>query len=211
MKGFDRFDTSLDTDEKTFTIAENTDTITDHPRAMNYDFQSCDVSRRANGSYEFSFDVDQSQGSGDVGGKDELFSRVYLYKDGEEIYQTRGGLSSKNHNHTGTRTIPAEEIEAEGLYTYDCIVLFHNPDNTIGKKVSLVHACGDFPKFLDTLCLAFLLAADEVNEDGEEPTGGFGGLFENTFFHYPIIFKSGHICVGDHPDCGTEEESPSCF
>ena len=210
-EGIDRFDTSLDTDEKTFTIAENTDTITSAFRALNYDFESCDMSRKANGSYEFSFDVDQSRRGGGVDDFDELFSRVYLYKDGEEIYHTRGKLTLRGNQYTGTRTIPAEEIEADGLYTYDCIVFFHNPKNTIGKKVSLVHACGDFPQYLDVLCLAFLLAADEVNEDGDEATGGLGGILETTFFHYPIIFKSGHICVGDHPDCGTEEESPSCF
>ena len=205
----DRFgpDRSLDTSPKEFTIAEDIET-------MGFNFESCQASRSGDGSYGFDISVLQTQRITNVFSDDELFSRVILYRDGEEVYETRRKLSLFQNRSTGTLTLPAEEIDGDGLYTYDCILFYHNKRTDIAKKISLISACKDFGTVTNLqpvaiLCLAFLLAVEEVNEDGEEPSSGLLDLSEQTFFHYPIALRSGTICVGDQEDCQRDTESPA--
>ena len=176
------FDESLGDHVAEFAIAENT-------TALDYTFDSCKVSKGAYGSIEFGISAKGTPRKGD-----ELYAKVVLYKNGGEVHQVRGKLGRMLDppRWEQTLSLPAGDIDEPGPYTYDCVLLYHNALNTLAKKLDLVKACSKYSKVpiggskAQLACLAFLIAADAVDEDGNEP-----GLFERTLFQYPIVIRSG--------------------
>ena len=198
------FDESLDVDAEEFAIAENT-------TALDYEFSSCNVSKETDGSVRFDISATGVPRAGD-----ELYAKVVLYKNGREVDQVRGKLKrllNKNPKKTwqGTLRWLAEDIDEPGPHTYDCVLLYHNNLNTLANKLTLVEACSKYSKVpivgskAQVACLAFLIAADAVDEDGNETELSNR---KKTLFQYPIVIRSdtypasGDVAtsVGGEPD-----------